>query len=41
MRKLEEVLKDSTAQWAIEGRAPRSGAQALGTEEGQEVRFGA
>ena len=41
MRKLEEVLQDATVQWTVAGRAPRSGAQALGTEEGQEVRFDA
>lgn len=34
MEKLEEVLQDSTAQWAVERRAPRSGAQALGAERG-------
>lgn len=34
MKKLEEVLQDSTAQWAVERRAPRSGAQALGAECG-------
>ena len=34
MKKLEEVLLDSTAQWAVERRAPRSGAQALGAERG-------
>ena len=34
MKKLEEVLQDSTAQWAVECRAPRSGAQALDAERG-------
>ncbi len=34
MKKLEEVLQDSTAQWAVERRAPRRGAQALGAERG-------
>ena len=37
MRKLE----DSTAQWAVESRAPRSGAQAPGVNMGMEVRFDA
>ena len=34
MKKLEDVLQDSTAQWAVERRAPRSGAQALDAERG-------
>ena len=38
MRKLEEVLQDATVQWTVAGRAPRSGAQALGMMKGSEVR---
>ena len=34
MKKLEEVLQDSPAPGAVERRAPRSGAQALGAERG-------
>ena len=33
MKKLRR-FRDPTAQWAVERRAPRSGAQALGAERG-------